>query len=258
MTPELHAVVAPLTDLCGRPGGPRERQLLHGEGFLVERTRNGWALGETAKDGYPGHVALADLGPPILPTHRIAAPATHVYPAPDMKSGGGHALPFAALVEAIPEETKGNGFVALTNGSFIPARHLAPVEHLYVDPVTVAEMFLGTPYLWGGNSIWGIDCSGLVQAALLLCGMECPADSHLQEKAVGREIGDDEPTERGDLLFWKGHVAIAADDSTLIHANAHHMAVVREPIESAIIRIADQGDGFPTSRRRPGRPDGGC
>jgi cell wall-associated NlpC family hydrolase len=131
----------------------------------------------------------------------------------------------------------------------VPKPHLRPISHPFRDPVTVAQLFFGTPYLWGGNSAFGIDCSGLVQAALLACGIACPGDSDLQA-ALGNTVPDDAPMLRGDLIFWKGHVAMVVDDQTLIHANAHHMAVAYEPIDAAIARIKAQGGGTVTGRRR--------
>jgi len=131
--------------------------------------------------------------------------------------------------------------------AWVPAAHLAPVDTLEPDPVAVAEKFLGTPYVWGGNTAFGIDCSGLVQAALLACGIECPGDADLQ-MALGEEATG--APRRGDLMFWKGHVALVVDADTLIHANAGHMAVACEGIEAATARIAAQGDGPVTAHRR--------
>ncbi len=254
MSPELCSIISPIADLRDAPDGARVRQLLHGEGFLVEKTGDGWALGEAAKDGYRGHVAIADLGPAILPTHRVRARASHIYPAPDIKSGARTPLPFGALIEIRADAEAQNGFLPLAKGGFIPARHLAPIDECGADPVAIAEQFLGVPYLWGGNSIWGIDCSGLVQAALLACGIDCPADSGPQSREVGRALEKGETLVRGDLLFWKGHVAMAMDAGRMIHANAHHMSVVIEPITEAIARIDAAGDGPVIARRRPAVP----
>ena len=135
-------------------------------------------------------------------------------------------------------------------GFFVPTCHLRSVQELESDPVKVAELFLGTPYLWGGNSAFGIDCSGLIQVACEACDIRCPGDSDMQEAELGRLLTEDEPLQRGDLLFWKGHVAMVVDSERLIHANAHHMAVAYEGINDAIARIERQGDGPVTSRKR--------
>ncbi|MGB1209466.1 MAG: C40 family peptidase, partial [Paracoccaceae bacterium] len=146
------------------------------------------------------------------------------------------------------------GRFAQTSLGHIPTQHLAPLPHAFPDPAAVAELFLGTPYLWGGNSRWGIDCSGLVQAAFLACGIPCPGDSDQQQAALGPRLPPQTPKQRGDLLFWRGHVAWVVDAQTLLHANAHHMAVAHEPIETAILRIAAQGDGPMTAHIRPEVP----
>jgi cell wall-associated NlpC family hydrolase len=132
----------------------------------------------------------------------------------------------------------------------VPEAHLRPLDTPETDPVAVLKRFIGTPYVWAGNTGFGIDCSGLVQAALLACGQPCPGDSDLQEQALGRPLAAGEPLERGDLIFWKGHVAMAVDEATLIHANAHAMAVAYEGAATAIARIEAQGGGQTTSRRR--------
>ena len=136
----------------------------------------------------------------------------------------------------------------VTRDLYVPSQHLAPIDHIEPDPAAVADRLIGSPYLWGGNSSFGIDCSGLVQAALLACGTRCPSDSDLQEAAFPDATGT---YQRGDLLFWKDHVAMVTDATTMIHANAHHMAVAYEPIAAAITRIQAQGDGPVTSHKRP-------
>ncbi len=134
-----------------------------------------------------------------------------------------------------------------TDAGFVPKPHLRPLDRPFSDPVTVAQLFFGTPYLWGGNSVFGLDCSGLTQIACLACGIPCPGDSDMQEAELGQPTED---LRHGDLIFWKGHVAWVVDEQTILHANAHHMAVAYEPLGPAIARIEAQGDGKVTARKR--------
>ncbi len=248
-----HRLLRPVTDLLRRPDGPRDRQVLLGEAVTLYEEADGWAFVELARDGYVGYLRAEALGPAEpAPTHRVCQAATHVYPAPDMKTPERMRLSLGALVQ-VTGTAKG---FAETPLGHVPARHLAPLDRPEADPVAVAERLLGTPYLWGGNSRDGIDCSGLVQAGCLACGIACPGDSDQQEAALGRPLEADEPLRRGDLLFWKGHVAFVADETRILHANAHHMAVAFEDREAAIARIEAQGDGPVTGRRRlPGRAE---
>jgi cell wall-associated NlpC family hydrolase len=136
------------------------------------------------------------------------------------------------------------------SGAYVPAAHLAPLGENESDLVTVAERFLGAPYLWGGKTALGLDCSGLVQVALTACGVSCPRDSDMQEAALGTAVSADlSALECGDLIFWKGHVAIVLDRDSLIHANAYHMAVAIEPINEAVVRIRNAGSEITSIRR---------
>ena len=243
---EPRRVAVPLADLDGSPGGTRDRQLLWGEAVTVYEVRDGFAFVKAQRDGYVGYVAEVSLAEPRAPTHRIAVPATHLYRDDDMKSPDLRHLSFGALVTV---EAEGRRFWETPEG-YVPKPHLRPLDRPFTDPAAVAQLHFGVPYLWGGNSVLGIDCSGLVQAALLACGIACPGDSDLQ-RSLGQDIPEDEPLRRGDLLFWKGHVAMAVDEATMIHANAHHMAVAYEGIEQAILRIRAQGEGDVLARRRP-------
>ena len=225
-------VAVPVADLLDAPQGKRDRQLLLGDAVTVLARRDGIAHVRADKDGYHGFLPALALGAASSPTHRVAALATHAYAAPDIKSPDLMTLSFGASVTALGETAK---FIETAQGH-IPKQHLKPVDSREGDPAAVALLFVGTPYLWGGNSRLGIDCSGLVQAALLACGIACPGDSDLQARAFVPVTG---PRRRGDLLFWKGHVAMALDDARLIHANAHHMATVIEPADAALARIAD-------------------
>jgi cell wall-associated NlpC family hydrolase len=242
---ETRLIGWPLVDLCRAPNGPRDRQLLMGEAVTVRGHRDGWAEVTAQRDGYPGFVPDAALTGGRM-THWVCARATHLYPAPDFKSRERAMLSLGARLEVRAETDR----FAKTPHGFAPRAHLAPLDVPETDPVAVAERLLGTPYLWGGNSALGIDCSGLVQVACLACALPCPGDSAEQEAALGLPLSEDAPLQRGDLLFWRGHVAWVVDPDTLIHANAHHMAVAYEPLPDAIARIEAQGDGPVTARKR--------
>lgn len=229
-------------------GETRERELLLGEGFIVLEDDGEIAFGHSEKDGYEGYLTSASLREFVDITHIVSVRSTHLYSAPDFKSPELVALSFGSRVRIVEMQDR---FSETSDGAFIPSIHIRPVDPPMTDPIAVAELFLGTPYLWGGNSCNGIDCSGLVQAALIACGQDCPADSNQQERQVGQNLGHNEPAKRGDLLFWKGHVAMVVDSETLIHANANDMAVAYEGIDDAIRRIADQDEGSVSARKRP-------
>ena len=239
-------VAVPVADLFRRPDGPRDRQGLFGEQVTVLHEASGWAYVQAEKDGYCGYVLQRALSTARRATHRVRVPATHAYTGADLKSPDLLSLSFGSSV-TVTAETKD---FAETPQGHIPRGHLAPIDRHEADPAQIAALLLGTPYLWGGNSRWGIDCSGLVQAALLACGIPCPGDSDQQERTVGGPVDGD--YQRNDLLFWKGHVALVVDAETLIHANAHAMAVSYENITDAIARIEAAGDGPVTAHRRPG------
>ena len=241
-------VKVPVCDLREEPHAVRrERQLLFGDAFTVLEDRDGFAFGQSGKDGYCGYVRSADLQDAQPATHIVGARSTHAYPEPNIKLPEVMALSFGSKLAVEDEDGR---FVRTREGHYLPRVHVRALDRHFDDPVAVAEMFLGTPYLWAGNTCAGIDCSGLVQAALLACGIACPGDSDLQEQALGQPLSDTASTRRGDMFFWKGHVAMAVDDDRLIHANGHTMSVAYEPIKAAIARIAAAGEGQVTSRRR--------
>lgn len=246
---EPRRVGEPVAAIRSAPGERRERELVYGEQVLVYEDRDGASFVEAARDGYVGYVATAALAPPSEATHIVAVPASHLYSAPDLKRAETVPLSFGSRVRIV---SAAGQFFETDTGLFLPKPHLRPANRPFADPATVAQLFFGAPYLWGGNSIWGLDCSGLVQAALLASGIACPGDSDLQEASVGLELEIDAPLARGDLVFWKGHVAMAVDAATLIHANGHTMSVAYEGAADAIARIEAQGGGPVMRRRRPG------
>lgn len=242
-----HSVAQPVVNLLARPGGGLDRQLLFGAAVEVLEVDNGFAFVRNPVDGYVGYVGASKIRAHVAPTHRIVSNAAQVYPRPDIKTVPFLTLPYLAEV-AVDGWTA--GFARLATGGNVPEQFLQSVSVLAGDPVATAERFLGAPYLWGGNSIWGLDCSGLVQAALRSAGLACPADSDLQQAATGTELSAEAAMQRGDLVFWSGHVGILRTPDTLLHANAHHMRVTAEPLAEVIARVADAGGGPVTARKR--------
>lgn len=231
-----------------RPDAELGTEALRGERVRVFDEREGWAWGQLEADGYVGYLPAAALGEAGAggPTHRIAALFSFVFPGTDIKLPPLATLPFGARVSV--RDSRGE-FVRVDDG-FLWARHLAPVEAFETDPVAVAERFLGVPYLWGGKTAAGIDCSGLVQLALQAAGRRAPRDSDHQEQALGAPVGAGQPLRRGDLVFWSGHVGLMRDRGTLLHANGHAMAVTSEPLREVVARFESHGGGAPTSFRR--------
>jgi len=232
------------------PDAPLDTEALEGERVTVyEITEEGWAWVQLAGDGYVGYLssnALREVGPEK--THKVIAARTLVFPGPNIKLPPVGGLPLGATLTVV---RVAGPFAVTATGAFVPARHLAPIGMTESDHVAVAERFLHAPYLWGGKTSLGLDCSALVQLALNARGISCARDSDLQERELGMPLPAPDPTSvrRGDLMFWKGHVAIVRDRETLIHANAHHMAVTIEPVVTAVERIG--ASGFPlTSVRR--------
>ena len=229
---------------------PLETEALHGETVVVYEEAGDWAWAQLARDDYVGYLPSASLGPPAPPTHRVAVLRAHAYPAASVKSPPRFALSLGALLRI---EGREGDFAVTSEGLRFYARHLAPIDQFETDFVAVAERFLETPYLWGGRTSEGIDCSGLVQSALGATGVTAPRDSDMMEAALGEPTPIDEALEhlrRGDLVFWKGHVGIMRDAETLLHANGWHMQVVSEPLAEARRRIAAGAYGAITSIRR--------
>lgn len=239
-------VAVPVADLLDAPEGQRARQVVMGQDVEVLGEDDGWCRVRALAGGYVGYVWRSRLEAPEEVTHRVTARSTHLYPEADFKVCEMVALSHGSRFTVLREV----GRFFETPQGFVPKAHVAPLDPPERDPVAVAARFEGTPYLWGGNSGFGIDCSGLVQAACLACGIDCPGDSGMQAEALGREIGPGEALRRNDLLFWKGHVAWVVDEATLLHANVFHMAVAFEGLQEAIARIEVQGDGPVTARKR--------
>lgn len=247
ITEHTHArVCVPISNLNRFAGEKRDRQVLFGERVTILSRTDAHCYVVTEKDEYVGYIDYMALDADHIVTHRVNALASHIYSSPDMKSPDHMPLRHGSLINVTEQTAR----FATTEKGYIPVQHLHPIDRKNPDYIEVAKMFLGTPYLWGGNSNIGIDCSGLVQAALTACGIPCPGDSDQQQAQLGHHLEPNTPVQKGDLLFWKGHIAIAADAETLIHANAFHMACVYEPIDEAVKRIADQGDGNITAHKK--------
>jgi cell wall-associated NlpC family hydrolase len=249
----VYEVIAPQTPLRGEPSpdAPLATEALRGEQATVyDINAEGWAWGQLSTDGYVGWLAESALASPVQPpTHKVTALRTLVFPGPSIRLSPVDALPFGAKL--VIAESKDQMAMTSERG-YVPAVHLARIDYFESDFVAVAERFVGAPYLWGGKTVLGLDCSGLVQVALAACGIACPRDSDMQEGALGVPVAIDAALaspQRGDLIFWEGHVAVARDQTSLIHANAFHMAVAVEPIAEAVGRIRSTGTEISGIRR---------
>ncbi len=249
---EIVEVIDAIAPLRERPTGdaPLLTQALMGERAMIyDRNGEGWAWGQLMRDDYVGwlpEIALAK--PSAAPTHQVTAIRTFAFPGPSIKLPPIEALVMGSLVTI----TREDGVFGVTpEGWYLPRRHLGRGDQHEADFVTVAERFVGTPYLWGGKSSLGIDCSGLVQMSLHAAGIACPRDSDMQQTAIGQPLDTSEQRalRRGDLMFWKGHVAIVRDAESIVHANAHHMATVIEKTAEAVARIAAAGHDIDAIKR---------
>ena len=244
---------APVTALRPRPAPDCgiDTEIIHGETLRIFNEMEGWAYAQADRDGYVGWLS-ADALEPVREqaTHRVTALRTFIYAGPSIKVPDPLALPQGALLTVAGFE---KDFARLDGGGWVFAAHLAPVDHRAPDYVTVAEAYLGVPYLWGGRTSLGLDCSGLMQTALREAGTPAPRDSDMLERFFPHElpIADGFPgLRRGDGVFWKGHVGIMRDATTLLHANGHTMQVTSEPLAEAAERILAKSFGAVTSIRR--------
>jgi cell wall-associated NlpC family hydrolase len=249
---EAFEIADPLAPLRERPSTDAAllTQALKGERVTIyDHNGEGFAWGQLNSDGYVGWLPDRALAKPAAtPTHKVTALRTFAFPGPSIKLPPAETLVLGAFVAVIRED---GPFAVTREGWYLPRQHLGHVDRFVEDFVAVAERFVGTPYLWGGKSGFGIDCSGLVQVALNAAGTGCPRDSDMQQDGLGRPLGLEEFNQlrRGDLMFWKGHVAIVRDAGTIVHANAHHMATAIENTGDAIARIKAAGSEITAVKR---------
>ena len=229
-----------------RPDGARDTELLFGESFTVYETDDeGWCWGQSTRDSYVGYVARNALQPVQPKSHRLAALGSFLYPAPSIKQPPLAALSMNALLTVDRQQ---GDFLVIKNRGCVWASHAVPLDVFAPDFVQMAEQFLHVPYLWGGRTRMGVDCSGLVQLALQACGQDVPRDSDMQQDSLGTPVTG--ALQRGDLVFWQGHVGIMQCESQLLHANGHSMCVTSEPLDVAKVRISAKGGGDVTAVKR--------
>ena len=241
-------LIVPIATLHRAPSldAPQDSQVLMGEVVSVFEINEGWARVRLQRDGYVGYLQAAFLNSHVqVATHKIGVPSTLLYKSANIKT---QPVQFLFMNSEISVTAQRDGFVELATGGFVFADHALPLTHFQTDFVSVAELYLNSPYLWGGKSTHGIDCSGLVQSALHASGIKSPRDTNMQEKELGTKITQ-ENLKRGDLIFWQGHVGIMQDATTLLHASGHQMLVVSEPLAIVIDRAKASGKEITTMKR---------
>lgn len=227
-----------------------ENEALFGEVVTVYDEADGWAWVQLVRDGYVGYVPAESLSREICtPTHRVSALGTFLYPVPDIKSAP---IMHLSINSQISVAERVDRYYGLASGGFVVDRHVSERERFVRDFVDIAERLIGTPYLWGGRTRIGLDCSGLVQVSMEAAGLTAPRDTDMQLHELGSEVlvpRSLDGLQRGDLIFWPGHVGIMCDGMMMVHANAHHMAVVVEPLAEAVHRISRAGSEIAAIKR---------
>ena len=241
-----YQINVPFADLLGTPDGKRNRQLIYGSKVKYFGENSGWAFIQNIYDSYVGYVPQNTIVPETEKTHIVTVPLAHIFLEPNIKSKNVEMLPLAAKVTG---EVFENGFLETALG-WISVSQLKSKTELPKDPIEVSKLLENAPYLWGGNTSLGIDCSGLIQISMLLCGLACPGDSDQQMNTLGQNLDIGSPRKRGDILFWKGHVAWALNERQILHANAYHMTTVIEEAKEAIERIRKQEDNSLIAHKR--------
>jgi cell wall-associated NlpC family hydrolase len=246
---EITAAIAPVHEAPSSDTRLSTQALKGERATIYDRNGEGWAWGQLDSDGYVGWLPDSSLAKPqAAPTHKVTAIRTFAFSGPSIKLPPLHTLVMESLLTVIRED---GTFAVTGEGWYLPRQHLGNRDRVEKDFVNVAERFVGTPYLWGGKSSLGIDCSGLLQVALNAAGVDCPRDSDMQQGGLGKDLDLSQSTKlrRGDLIFWKGHVAIVRNADSIVHANAHHMATAIENTADAIARIRATGSEITAIKR---------
>ncbi|WP_208441337.1 C40 family peptidase [Bartonella raoultii] len=230
-----------------------QTECLFGEELLIFEHGETMSWGQSLKDNYVGYIDTKALcTSTVKQTHTVSVPRTFRYFQADLHGPMECPLSMGSKVTVVDEvEVHKTLYSILENGRAITSNHLSPIGHVYKDYVTVAEMFIRTPYLWGGASGFGLDCSGFIQLSMMMTGQMVLRDTDMQQKTIGTPLSENDKLQRGDLIFWQGHAAIMVDHENIIHANGFSMDVIIEPLEKVITRIAQTYQRYPIAKRRP-------